>query len=179
MMKSTDGQTPVVTARTRDIGFAAARAFKDRGVHVARWDMDPFNASTAESLGDGTVSISCEITGAASVEAAYPATREALGQPSILVNRIGIARPNATVADYDVGDWKHIIDTNLIGTFLVDRVVVSSVIEQNNGRALNVASVAGKEGNPKAAKKTAWTVSSENSFTAAATFDLSGGRATY
>ena len=246
MMKSMDGQIAIVTGGAQGIGFAVARELIERGVRVASWDMDPLNVSAAETLGSGTAPLDCNITDPSSVDAAYHATCEALGTPSILVNCAGIAGPNATVAEYDVDAWKHIIDTNLNGTFLVNRVVVPGMIAQNYGRILNVASVAGKEGNPnaaaysaskagvigltkslgkeladydiavncvtpaaartrifdqmseehinymlskiprarfleveEAAKMIAWTVSPENSFTTASTFDLSGGRATY
>ena len=246
MMKSMDGQFAVVTGGAQGIGFAVSRELINQGVRVASWDMDPLNVSAAETLGNSTVPLDCNITDPSSVDAAYQATCEALGTPSILVNCAGIAGPNATVAEYDIDAWKHIIDTNLNGTFLVNRVVVPGMIAQNYGRILNVASVAGKEGNPnaaaysaskagvigltkslgkeladydiavncvtpaaartrifdqmseehinymlskiprarfleveEAAKMIAWTVSPENSFTTASTFDLSGGRATY
>ncbi|MEX0370718.1 MAG: SDR family NAD(P)-dependent oxidoreductase [Tateyamaria sp.] len=240
------GQTAVVTGGAQGIGFAVARELVARGVRVASWDIDPLNTSSAETLGGGTVAIECNITDASSVDAAYQATCDALGTPSILINSAGVAGPNDTVADYDIETWKQIIDINLNGTFLVNRVVVPGMIAQNYGRILNVASVAGKEGNPKAAaysaskagvigltkslgkeladydiavncvtpaaartrifdqmseehinymlskiprarflevdeaaKMIVWSVSPENSFTTASTFDLSGGRATY
>lgn len=151
MMTSMDGQIAIVTGGAQGIGFAVAAELIARGVRVASWDMDQLNASAAETLGGGTVAIDCNITDVASVGAAYQATVDALGPPSILVNCAGIAGPNATVADYDVAAWTQIIDTNLNGTFLVNRVVVPGMVAQNYGRILNVASVAGKEGNPNAA----------------------------
>lgn len=150
-MTSMDGQIAIVTGGAQGIGFAVAAELIARGVRVASWDMDQLNASAAETLGGGTVAIDCNITDVASVGAAYQATVDALGPPSILVNCAGIAGPNATVADYDVAAWTQIIDTNLNGTFLVNRVVVPGMVAQNYGRILNVASVAGKEGNPNAA----------------------------
>lgn len=143
-------QIAIVTGGAQGIGYAVAQELIARGVRVASWDMDALNTSAATELGHGTVAIECNITDAASVDAAYKATREALGMPSILVNCAGIAGPNATVSDYDIGAWRQIIDTNLTGTFLVNRVVVPGMIDQNYGRILNVASVAGKEGNPNA-----------------------------
>ena len=84
------------------------------------------------------------------MEAAYARTCEAFGVPSILINSAGIAGPNAHLDAYDPEAWKQVIDVNLNGTFYVNRVCVPGMKEQGYGRILNVASVAGKEGNPNA-----------------------------
>jgi NAD(P)-dependent dehydrogenase (short-subunit alcohol dehydrogenase family) len=84
------------------------------------------------------------------VEAAYARTCEAFGVPSILINSAGISGPNAHLDAYDPEAWKQVIDVNLNGTFYVNRVCVPGMKEQGYGRILNVASVAGKEGNPNA-----------------------------
>ena len=150
-MRSMDEQIAVVTGGAQGIGFAVARALIARGVRVASWDIDARNTAAAEDLGGGSIAVECNITDEVSVAAAYKTTQTALGTPSILVNSAGVAGPNATVADYDVTAWRQIVDINLNGTFLVNRAVVPGMIAQNYGRILNVASVAGKEGNPNAA----------------------------
>ena len=94
--------------------------------------------------------ISCDITDLASVETAYGATCAQVGVPVILVNSAGIAGPNAPVESYDVKAWHKVIDINLNGTFYVNRVCVPGMKAAGYGRILNVASIAGKEGNPNA-----------------------------
>ncbi|MEO0943704.1 MAG: SDR family NAD(P)-dependent oxidoreductase [Pseudomonadota bacterium] len=148
MSKTLEGQVAVVTGGAQGIGFAVAQALAAKGARIASWDFDALNASAMESLGG--LAVSCDITDQASVEAAFQITCDSLGTPSILVNSAGIAGPNAPLAEYDVAAWRQVVDVNLIGTFLVNRTVVPAMIAQNYGRILNIASVAGKEGNPNA-----------------------------
>lgn len=149
MSKTFEGQVAVVTGGAQGIGFATAQALAAKGVRIASWDFDALNASAMEGLGAG-LAVPCDITDQASVEAAFQTTCDSLGTPSILVNSAGIAGPNAPLAEYDVAAWRQVVDVNLIGTFLVNRTVVPAMIAQNYGRILNIASVAGKEGNPNA-----------------------------
>ncbi|MCV6592669.1 MAG: SDR family oxidoreductase [Silicimonas sp.] len=142
------GQVAVVTGGAQGIGFAVAEALAARGVRIASWDMDSLNDSAMAGLGG--LAVPCDITDLAAVEAAYRTTCDALGTPSILVNSAGIAGPNAPLAEYDIDAWHKVVDVNLNGTFYVNRVVVPGMVAQNYGRILNVASVAGKEGNPNA-----------------------------
>ncbi|TGQ24470.1 SDR family NAD(P)-dependent oxidoreductase, partial [Mesorhizobium sp. M4B.F.Ca.ET.214.01.1.1] len=85
------------------------------------------------------------------VDAARARTEEIANKISILVNSAGIAGPAAPLDTYDVDVWKKIIDVNVNGTFYVNRAVVPGMKERNYGRIVNIASVAGKEGNPNAA----------------------------
>ena len=101
-------------------------------------------------LGEGTLAIECDITELASVEAAYDRTCDLLGTPSILINSAGIAGPNEPLESYGIEDWHRVIDINLNGTFYVNRVCVGGMKARGYGRILNVASIAGKEGNPNA-----------------------------
>ena len=150
MERDMKGQIAVVTGAAQGIGYAVAQALVKRGVVVASWDMDPLNESAMSELGGGSLAVPCDITSLDAVEAAYRTTKDTLGVPSILVNSAGIAGPNAPTAEYDVEAWRHVVDVNLHGTFYVNRTVVPGMVAQNYGRILNVASVAGKEGNPNA-----------------------------
>ena len=145
-----ENQIAVITGAAQGIGLAVARELATKGVKVASWDFDPANQDAMASLGNGSVAVECDITNLAAVEKAHAETREALGSPQILVNSAGIAGPNATLCDYDIDAWHKVIDINLHGTFYVNRVCASGMIEAGYGRIVNIASIAGKEGNPNA-----------------------------
>jgi 3-oxoacyl-[acyl-carrier protein] reductase len=143
-------QVAVVTGAAQGIGLAVSKLLSLRGVRVVGWDIDPKNATAMAGLAKPGTAISCDITNFASVEAAHTATCQQVGVPTILVNSAGIAGPNGPVETYDLDAWHRVIDINLNGTFYVNRVCVPGMKEQGYGRILNVASIAGKEGNPNA-----------------------------
>lgn len=143
-----ENQVAVITGGAQGIGFAVAKILAERGVKVVSWDIDPSNAAAMQELNG--LAVECNITDLSSVEAAYATTCKAAGVPSILVNSAGIAGPNEPLDTYDVDAWHRVIDINLNGTFYVNRVCVAGMKEQGYGRILNVASIAGKEGNPNA-----------------------------
>ena len=240
-------QTAIVTGGAQGIGGAVTDILAANGARVAIWDMDEALAQeTAAKVGGGSMAIRVDISNWESVQAAMAKTIAACGSVEMLVNSAGIAGMNAALADYPVDEFRKIVDINLNGTFLVNKAVVPQMMAQGYGRIVNIASVAGKEGNPnasaysaskagvigltkslgkelagqnisvncvtpaaartrifdqmaqehidymlskiprsrflelsEAAEMIAWLVSSENSFTTGATFDLSGGRATY
>lgn len=145
-----ENQIAVVTGGAQGIGLAVARLLIQKGVLVASWDIDPGNKDAMAELGSNAIAVECKINDLAKVEAAYARTCEAFGVPSILINSAGISGPNAHLDAYDPDAWKQVIDVNLNGTFYVNRVCVPGMKEQGYGRILNVASVAGKEGNPNA-----------------------------
>ena len=145
-----ENQTAVVTGGAQGIGLAVVEQLIDKGVRVASWDFDATNKQSMSKYGDRAVAVSCDITDRSSVESAYQQTSSALGIPHILVNSAGIAGPNTTLDDYDIDEWNKVIDVNLNGTFLVNRVCVPGMKKQGYGRIVNIASVAGKEGNPNA-----------------------------
>lgn len=239
----------VVTGGAQGIGFAVATRLMASGASVSIWDYDPemLESSVLELTGKGTVSGEVvDVSDATAVERAVAATIEKHRKIDILVANAGIAGPNHTTWEYPVEAWHHVININLLGVYHCCRAVVPHMLRQNYGRIVNVASIAGKEGNPNASaysaskagvialtkslgKETAdhniavncvtpaaartrifeqmskehieymlsriprgrflevdevsamvaWLVSEENSFTTAAVFDLSGGRATY
>lgn len=141
-------QIAVVTGGAQGIGYAVAEQLAAKGAKVVSWDFDPSNADAMAKLSG--VAIKCDITDLASVQAAYDATCDQAGTPTILVNSAGVAGPNATVEDYDPAEWQKVIDINLNGTFYVNKVCVPGMKAQKYGRILNIASIAGKEGNPNA-----------------------------
>ena len=144
-------KSAVVTGGAKGIGLAVARRLIASGARVAIWDRDAALAETAAGeLGGDTLAVSCDITSWDSVSAAVETTQAALGGIDILVNSAGIAGPNAPVEEYDIAAWRDIMEVNLTGTFLVNRAVVPVMKAKGYGRIVNIASVAGKEGNPNA-----------------------------
>jgi 3-oxoacyl-[acyl-carrier protein] reductase len=145
------GQVAVVTGGARGIGLAVARELAACGAAVSLWDIDGSLAeAAASSLDAEAMGFAADVTSAGSIGEALNATGKNLGPVSILVNSAGIAGPNAPVADYDEDDWRKVIDINLNGTFLVNKALVPGMIERGYGRICNIASIAGKEGNPNA-----------------------------
>jgi NAD(P)-dependent dehydrogenase (short-subunit alcohol dehydrogenase family) len=239
----------VVTGAAQGIGLSIARRLMASGASVSLWDRDEELVSGAVKQFGEHGSVSAEIldvSHAANVAAAAEATVRKHGKIDILVANAGIAGPNHKTWEYPVDKWKEVINVNLSGVFLCCHAVVPYMLRQGYGRIVNVASIAGKEGNANASaysaskagiialtkslgKETAdhniavncitpaavrtrlfdqmtqehidfmlsriprgrfleldevsamvaWLVSEENSFTTAAVFDLSGGRATY
>ncbi|MGE6740397.1 SDR family NAD(P)-dependent oxidoreductase [Allorhizobium pseudoryzae] len=145
------GQHAVVTGGAQGLGFAMAKRFVESGATVTLWDMNAGLLEEARSaLGSASRICMVDITDYAAVEAAHAATVAESGPVSILVNSAGIAGPAAPLDTYDIEMFRQIIDINLIGTFHVNRVVVPGMKAQNYGRIVNIASIAGKEGNPNA-----------------------------
>ncbi len=148
------GRVAVVTGGAQGIGRAVTSRFAQSGAKVAIWDRDAALAEkTAAELGakGQVLAIVCDMTDFASVTAAAQATVKAAGRIDILVNNAGISGPNATVADYPVEDWRRVLDLDLNGVFFGCKAVVPAMVAQGYGRIVNVASIAGKEGNPNAA----------------------------
>lgn len=149
-----DGQSAIVTGGAQGIGRAVTeRLLEDGAARVAIWDRDEALARrTADELaGSGAVHVvPVDVTDLGAVEAAFAATLEALGSVEILVCNAGIAGPNAPTWQYDPAAWDRIMALNLNGVFYCCRTVVPHMIEAGYGRIVNIASVAGKEGNPGA-----------------------------
>lgn len=144
-----EGQTAVVTGGAQGLGLAFARRILASGARVSLWDVNGDRLAAArEELGVDRAIV--DITDAEAVLAAHRQTEERMGPVSILVNSAGIAGPNHRLEDYPLDDWRRVVDINLNGTFHVNRAVVPSMRARNYGRIVNVASIAGKEGNPNA-----------------------------
>lgn len=241
------GQVAIVTGGAQGIGLAVARRLHAGGAHVCLWDMDAGLASASAAALDGQAEgAAVDVTDADAVAALADSTAARLGRIDVLVNSAGIAGSNGKVVDYPVAEFHKIVAVNLHGTFHTCRAVLPHMQRAGYGRVVNIASVAGKEGNPNAAAYSAskagvialtkslgkehadqdiavncvtpaaartrifdqmaqthidfmlskiprgrflevdeaaamiaWMCTKENSFTTGATFDLSGGRATY
>ncbi len=146
-----DGQVAVVTGGAQGLGFAFAERIIASGARVCLWDNGAERLAAAKDrLGSGVEAVAVDITDADAVMAAQARTEERLGPVSILVNSAGVAGPNHPLESYPPDEWRRVVDINLNGTFHVNRAVVPSMKAQGYGRIVNVASIAGKEGNPNA-----------------------------
>jgi NAD(P)-dependent dehydrogenase (short-subunit alcohol dehydrogenase family) len=146
-----EGQHAVVTGGAQGLGFAMAKRIVASGAAVTLWDMDAALLEKAKAaLGSAARTIAVDITDAEAIVKAHAASEAAGGPVSILVNSAGIAGPTASLDTYDIATWKKVIDVNVNGTFYVNRACVPSMKARNYGRIVNIASVAGKEGNPNA-----------------------------
>ena len=147
-----NGRTAVVTGGAQGFGRAVVERFAASGASVDIWDMDIALAEkTASELGNNVRAIKADVSDFDSVSAARDATLGKHGQIDILVNNAGIAGAIATTVDTQVSEWRKVMAINLDGPFLCCKAVVPSMIEKNYGRVINIASIAGKEGNPNAA----------------------------
>ncbi len=242
-----NGRTAVITGGGQGIGLVVAERMLESGAQVSIWDRDQKLLDALVARNDKRIhTANVDIGNQASVEAGVERTVEHFGKIDILINNAAIVGPNHTTWDYPVQDFIDVVHVGLIGTFLVSKFVVPHMIRANYGRIVNIASIAGKEGNPgapayssmkagvigltksmgkelakydiavncvtpavaatagglgqdpefikmilskvprgrflevaEAASMISWLASAENSFTTAAVFDLSGGRATY
>ena len=148
-----EGQRAVVTGAAQGIGRAVTERLLDSGAAVALWDSDPETlAQTCEELAArGKVHpIEVDVTDANAVSAAAAATEAALGGIDVLVNNAGISGPNMPTWEYPLEDWRRVMAIDLDGVFHCCRAVLPGMIERDYGRVVNVASIAGKEGNPNA-----------------------------
>jgi 2-dehydro-3-deoxy-L-rhamnonate dehydrogenase (NAD+) len=244
-----DQRHAVITGGAQGIGLSIATRFLKSGASVSLWDRDAqlLKIAEAQLREYGNVSTNVvDVSDEQSVTQASESTLKEHGKIDILIANAGVAGPNHKTWDYPVDAWKDVVNINLVGVYLCCRSIVPHMLDRNYGRIVNVASIAGKEGNPNASaysaakagviaftkslgKETAdkniavncitpaaartrifdqmtqehinfmlsriprgrfvetdeisamvaWLASEENSFTTAAVFDLSGGRATY
>ena len=147
------GRVAVVTGGARGIGYAAAERFLTSGAKVAIWDINAERAqAAAEQLSAlGTVSAhKVELTDEASVQAVTEETLKAYGKIDIAVNNAGITGGNGTTWELHPKVWREVLEVNLYAPYLVCRAVVPHMIAAGYGRIVNIASIAGKEGNPNA-----------------------------
>lgn len=142
----------IITGAGSGIGKETAQRMIDNGAKVALWD---YNQNTLEEiqakLGSNAIAVNVDVSDEQSVKKAADKVREKLGSPSILVNCAGVAGINATIENTKPDEWRRVININLTGTFLCCREIISDMVKNKYGRIVNIASVAGKEGNPNAA----------------------------
>ena len=235
----------IVTGGAQGFGYAMVERFSKSAAKVIIWDMDKALMDSL-SLPANVSTMQVNVTSYESVENAANDVLKQYGKIDILINNAGIAGPSYKTWEYPLDDWQNIIDIDLTGVFYCCKSVVPHMIDKNYGRIVNIASIAGKEGNPNASAYSAakaavigltkslgkeladkniavncvtpaaaktrifdqmtqehidymlskiprnrfakvnelaslvtWLASEENSFSTAAVFDLSGGRATY
>ena len=235
----------IVTGGVQGFGLAVVESFIVSGAKVIIWENDKKLLDDFQTTAD-VYKIQTDVSNADSVKTSVNETIKKFNRIDILVNNAGIAGPNHKTWEYPNNEWQKVIDIDLTGVFYCCKYVVPEMIKNNYGRIVNVASIAGKEGNPNAmpysaakagviaitkslgkeladkniavncitpaaaktrifdqisqehidymlskiprnrflkveelASMVSWLVSEENSYTTSATFDLSGGRATY
>lgn len=144
------GRSAVVTGGARGIGLACAAKVVAGGGRVALWDRDLDRARQSAKELKEAVAIEVDVTNDASIDKALAATERQLAAPDILIASAGITGPNTTVVQYPVDAWRQVIDINLTGVFLCNRALAPGMVKRGWGRIVNIASVAGKEGNPNA-----------------------------
>ena len=142
-------QVAVVTGGANGIGVSVAERLSKSGASVKIWDLDIEAAQTAAETINAEA-VECDITDWISVQNATETSINDSEKIDILVNSAGIAGPNDTVIDYDNKAWDRIISVNLTGTYYVNKAVVPHMKANGYGRIVNIASVAGKDGNPNA-----------------------------
>ena len=145
-----DGRVAIVTGAARGIGRAIAARLSESGARVAIWDVDEAAARAAAGEIAGALAIACDVTDPATIEGALAETEARLGAPDILVNNAGIAGPNFPLDAYPPDEWRRVVEIDLIGVFNCCRAVVPAMRRLGRGRIVNIASIAGKEGNPNA-----------------------------
>jgi 3-oxoacyl-[acyl-carrier protein] reductase len=148
-----DNRCAVVTGGAQGIGEAVAERFVASGAKVSLWDRDPglLELARAQLAERGRVhAVEMDVTDPETIAAAIESTEAALGPIDILINNAGIAGMTTTTWEYPVEEWQRVLEIDLTGVFLCCRAVVPGMIARNYGRIVNVASIAGKEGNPNA-----------------------------
>jgi 3-oxoacyl-[acyl-carrier protein] reductase len=147
-----NGRTAVVTGGAQGFGKAITERFVASGAKVAIWDHDKALADkTAQTIGNAVSAFKVDVTDSAAVEKTRDDTLKAFGKIDILVNNAGIAGINKTVWETDLDEWRKVLRINLDGPFICCKAIVPTMISQSYGRIINIASIAGKEGNPNAA----------------------------
>ena len=149
-----DGRAAIVTGGARGIGLAIAERLLASGATVMLWDLDGTALEAAAvRLGAGARAhrLVVDVTDEQAVAAAAEAATKAMGAVDILINNAGISGMNKPSWEYPVAEWRRVLDINLSGPFLCSRAVVPGMLARTYGRIVNIASVAGKEGNPNAA----------------------------
>ncbi len=153
MERNLVGRVAIVTGAAEGIGFAAARRLAKAGAHVAIADIDPAAARRAAELiardGDAALGVEADVADERAVQEMVRHVRDELGDADILVNNAGIVGDTNDVQDFAIDAWDRALAVNLRGVFLCCRFVLPGMRAKGRGRIVNVASIAGKEGNPR------------------------------
>ena len=144
-----DDQVAVITGGAQGIGYAVAKRMIENGAKVAIWDFDT-DLAQASASELGATALHCDVSDWDIVQAAAEQTEHQFGRIDVLVNSAGVAGANAVVEEYPIEEWNKIMSINLNGTFHTNRAVIAGMKHRGYGRIVNIASIAGKEGNPNA-----------------------------
>ncbi len=151
MSKSMRGKRAVITGGAQGIGYAIAEKFLSQGAQITLWDQDEaLMAEAVDTLGEGASGVAVDVTNPDMIKAAAREAQESVGGIDVLVNNAGIAGAALPVCDYPLDEWRRVIEIDLNGVFYCCRAVVPVMVAQDYGRIVNIASIAGKEGNPNA-----------------------------
>jgi 2-dehydro-3-deoxy-L-rhamnonate dehydrogenase (NAD+) len=143
--------TAIITGGGSGIGFAVAQRMVAEGGEVMLWDVDQKRLDQARAkLGGKSRALRVDVTDAEEVERAAEEALSAMGRIDALVCSAGVTGPTATLIDYPIGEWKRVFDINVNGLFYCNRSVARAMRARDYGRIVNIASIAGKEGNPNA-----------------------------
>lgn len=145
------GRNAIITGAARGIGYACAERLLASGARVAVWDVEPsgLERTVATLSAAGTVhGYTVDVTDENAVGQATAAAEAALGKVDILINNAGIIGAYAPTLEYPPSEWRKVIEVDLTAAYLCCRAVVPGMIARHYGRIVNMASVAGKEGNP-------------------------------
>ena len=145
------GNVAVITGGAQGIGLAVARRLAASGARIALWDLSQPTLEQARAELPDALLVQTDVADYDSVMAAAAETERQLGRIDILVHSAGIAGKNAPLDEYELDEWRRVIEIDLNGTFYVNRAVLPGMKARNYGRIVNIASIAGKEGNPNAA----------------------------
>lgn len=140
------GRVAVVTGATAGLGLGIVRRLAESGAEVSGWD----RVVPEEGVTSATQAVAVDVADPDAVSAAVAETLARFGRIDVLVNNAGVSGPNATTWEYGVDDWRRVLDVNLTGVFLCVRAIVPTMRSRGYGRIVNVASIAGKEGNASA-----------------------------
>ena len=148
------GKRAIVTGAARGIGFAIAERLLQSGATVTLWDIELPNLEKAQAdlkSAGNVFSVEVDVTQENSIKRGVELTYEHMGDVEILINNAGITGGNATVWDMGITEWQKVLDIDLTGVFLCCRALAPRMMSKGYGRIVNIASIAGKEGNPNAA----------------------------
>ena len=146
-----EGRTAVITGGAAGIGFAISQRLVASGARVSLWDRDEKTlARAAKALGNKTHTVRVDVADETDVCLARDESIRDLGKVDILVCSAGITGPNLVTWEYPVADWKQVLDINLTGVFVCNKALAPHMRANDYGRIVNIASIAGKEGNPNA-----------------------------
>ena len=142
-------KTAVITGGAQGFGYSMVERFSQSGAKVVIWDKDKELIDSLD-LPSNVIAVQTDVSSYDSIESSVKETLNKNSTIDILVNNAGIAGPSFKTWEYPIDEWQNVVDIDLTGIFYCCRAVVPHMLKNNYGRIVNVASIAGKEGNPNA-----------------------------